>query len=405
MVKPTARSSFALSAALLASAAALVGCEGKTGPAMKIVVAQGALGGRCNAPPSNATVPASGITTLRLSVLRHTGATRVFVCDRTFAVPKDQPHLRLPTDGVDSFDLVAEGFTEATASDPDNAVHGAFRRRATGVLLNVDPNAPNVTELDQLRMLPTEAGSCTDNAMSIGRAFHTATKLPDGTVLIIGGAIASATNPGAEDFSDSLQLAGTMEIYEPRTGQFRSLTETAAPKPRAFHQAFLLNNAPPYRILLVGGAVIDDATQPALAQNRFYPGPRLIPVNGFTALTTKAGGAEIVTFDPAANSVTRETVTGFPPAMYQAGAPFLGGGVVSDGLDYASIPPLPVKQTAALQTGEVSARSNASIVPRYGATLTTMHDGTMLLWGGNYDTATREPTGEYITGGNGGGTI
>ncbi len=384
----------------------LAACDGKTGPTMKIVVAQGAVGGRCNGPPSDATVPTSGISTLRMSVLRRTGSTRVFVCDRVFEVPKDQPHLKLPIDGVDTFDIIAEGFASAASTDPDNTVHGSFRRKASGILLGVDPKATMVKELDQLRMLPTEASSCAEDTLSVGRAFHTATKLPDGTVLLVGGTIASSTNPNAEDFSETLQLTGAIEIYDPKTGTFTNVTEATAGKPRAFHNAFLMNATPPYRILVVGGATIDDATQPAFGLSRnFHPGPRLIPVNMFTPLSTKVAGAEVLVYDPVAKSVSRESVSGFTPAMFQAGAPVPGGGTVSDGLDYAALPPTAVKQAAALQQGETSARTGTAIVPRFGATLTTMHDGTQLLWGGNYDMNNREPTGEYLTGGNGGTSI
>lgn len=380
---------------------AFAGCEGKTGPAMKIVVAQGATNGRCNADAVDTTVPTSGITQLRLSVLRRTGNTRTFVCDRVFQVPKEQPHLKLPIGATaDAFDIVAEGF--AKQSD------ATFQRKATGQLRAVDPADKTVKELDDLRMLPTEAASCANNPLRIGRAFHTSTKLPNGQVLVVGGAIASATNPMQEDaVGDKFQLDGTVEVYDPKTGRFTSITETTAPKVRAFHQAFLLNESPPYRILVVGGATIDDPTKPALGLGGLIPGPRLVPVDqSFVPFTTKAAGAEILTYDPTANTIARETVSGFTPALFQAGGAFAGGGMVSDGIDYAQTATIgAVKQSAAFHQGEVAPRAGTSVVPRYGATLSPLHDGSQLLWGGNYDMTTPEPIGEYLAGAGGSGAI
>lgn len=385
-------------AALLAFA----GCESKTGPAMKIVVAQGATNGRCNSEAVDTTVPTSGISQLRLSVLRRTGNTRTFVCDRVFQVPKEQPHLKLPIGAMgDAFDIVAEGFAKQNDA--------SFQRKATGQLLAVDPADKTVKELDDLRMLPTETASCANNPLSIGRAFHSATKLPNGQVLVVGGTIASATNPMQEDaVGDTFQLAGTAELYDPKTGRFTSITEATPPKARAFHQAFLLNETPPYRVLVVGGVTIDDPTKPALGLGGLVPGPRLVPVDQtFVAFTSKAAGAEILTYDPTARTLSREPVTGFTPALFQAGGAFAGGGMVSDGVDFAQTAAIgAVKQSAALHQGEVAPRTGTSVVPRYGATLSPLHDGSQLLWGGNYDVMnTPEPIGEYLAGAGGTGSI
>ena len=78
-------------------------------------------------------------------------------------------------------------------------------------------------------------------SMSVARAYHTATLLLNGRVLVAGG---------LSSFDDSGfgVVTGTTEMYEPATNTWR----TSAPMlyPRTFHSAVLLNSG---RVLVVGG--------------------------------------------------------------------------------------------------------------------------------------------------------
>jgi hypothetical protein len=104
-----------------------------------------------------------------------------------------------------------------------------------------------------------------NNAFGGQRAGHTVTELPDGRIIVIGGA--RMTDGGGIAGTPIAEFVGTIEIYEPFNGYWTTLrdSETAqlndgsgrvedAPMrlsvPRAFHTATLLDD---HRILVVGG--------------------------------------------------------------------------------------------------------------------------------------------------------
>ncbi|HKT24956.1 MAG TPA: kelch repeat-containing protein [Terriglobales bacterium] len=77
-------------------------------------------------------------------------------------------------------------------------------------------------------------------SLSIGRFGHSATLLPDGRVMILGGTTTEEIGPS--------QQVQTAEVYDPGTGKFHFLGYTALG--RGLHALTLLNNG---RYLLVGG--------------------------------------------------------------------------------------------------------------------------------------------------------
>lgn len=86
------------------------------------------------------------------------------------------------------------------------------------------------------------------------RVGHTATALPDGRVLIIGGARMEA--------GLITEIYSSMEIYDPNEGVFQALSAPfALQSPRAWHSATLLEDG---RVLVVGGlSTIDGRQTPA----------------------------------------------------------------------------------------------------------------------------------------------
>ena len=84
--------------------------------------------------------------------------------------------------------------------------------------------------------------------MGSPRQGQTATLLPDGRVLVVGGA-------GEARLEEGPAYSATAELYDPRTGRWNE-TESLT-MARAGHTATLLPNG---KVLVVGGSVGDDAT-------------------------------------------------------------------------------------------------------------------------------------------------
>jgi hypothetical protein len=80
-------------------------------------------------------------------------------------------------------------------------------------------------------------------AMSIGRGGHTATLLPNGKVLVVGGLDRWGTN----------HTLASAELYDPASGQFAPTAGSLITK-RNFHTATLLNTG---KVLIAGGAYTD----------------------------------------------------------------------------------------------------------------------------------------------------
>jgi hypothetical protein len=96
-----------------------------------------------------------------------------------------------------------------------------------------------------LRTVRPAVWTVTGGMVEAYRVFHTATLLPDGTILAVGG---------APDFTERSTLASA-ELYDPRAGTW---TETATmAQARWRHTATLLPNG---KVLVVGGAAEDRGT-------------------------------------------------------------------------------------------------------------------------------------------------
>jgi hypothetical protein len=94
------------------------------------------------------------------------------------------------------------------------------------------------------------------------RAFHSATLLPNGQVLLFGGVAADPTAFATnlrEPKDDRAYATDKAEVYDPVERTFQELRISSSLghtiQPRAFHQAFLLPSPPagPYYVALVGG--------------------------------------------------------------------------------------------------------------------------------------------------------
>jgi len=409
-----------LLAALATCAAAA--CSGNTGPPMRIRLAHAATDdARCFVPgggPQPADEPLPGVTlddspldplrvdTVRISIRTHApgDVTGTFLCDRVLKVPRDVPSLQLPRSGAQSLDIYAEAFAPLAAGDT------VPRRVAVGSLLGVPLSSKTIPDL---RLYPDERFRCLNQKLNRPRAFHTATLLPDGEVLIVGG-LTPTPNADDEAFGASpLFLTAEAEVYDPSTNTFLQVAEDDAPLPRAFHQAAFVGTTGDgkYQVLLVGGATAD-ATQSAFGANTggAAPGTRIVPFDTsgtlINPLPIAAADAELLTYDPATHSATRTVMGGFTKGVYQGAAMFADGMAVAGGIDWNSMPLQPmatIKRVEVSRAMEAPPRFFTLPTPRMGATLTALNDDRALVWGGQI--APTDPAGEHITGLSAGGTM
>jgi hypothetical protein len=177
--------------------------------------------------------------TVRVSVVkRDAQGAPSFVCDAVARVPDERPNLALDAGGT--YELYAEWFDPAGA----RAAQGFLPTLSQAEQQGVDPLP-----------LPLFGGgwSCPPGGLKEGRAFHSATLLPWGEVLLIGGLTAMP-----EQGPSTFQLLNSSEVYDPRTGRTVEVKDQdpgVVPKARAFHHAAILDydGVDTVRLLISGG--------------------------------------------------------------------------------------------------------------------------------------------------------
>ena len=182
-------------------------------------------------------------------------------------------------------------------------------------------------------------------SMSVGRADHTATPLPDGRVLIAGGSTQYVPTRLTSEY------VATAELYNPVTGTF-SMTGSMAVA-RGGHSATLL---PGGRVLIAGGDVSGSGW--SLASAELYD-----PATG--------------TFSPT-GSMTVARVRQ-PATLLKDGRVLIAGGMVD--ARGVSMPELASAELYNPKTGSFTSTGSMS-VSRMWHTATLLPDGRVLLAGG-----------------------
>ena len=219
------------------------------------------------------------------------------------------------------------------------------------------------------------------NKMGTPRVFHTATKLPDGRVLVAGGFFVATGTDALCPGGTCVHLTATesVDIYDPLTGSFDSESGLQLTHPRGLHTATLL---PDGRIFIAGGC------EKALWRVDFPTGPASV-----VEVDTDEGGfgtagptAEII--NPATGMI-EELQEPLPTSRAYHGDVLLPNGdvLLLGGMGPDNNQALQSTVRYSVSTGTFEETASSMAVPRQGMLLIPYGSGTVLIWGGNHPPA------------------
>ncbi|HEY3351763.1 MAG TPA: kelch repeat-containing protein [Polyangia bacterium] len=196
----------------------------------------------------------------------------------------------------------ADAARDAGRADAGPGPSGAATLIASGQTSGVDLRG---TGTYTLYLDESRAFSCVGNPTSFARSFHSATLIPDGRVLLVGGLVGDV-NGGATVDATRLYATANVELYDPATQTFTTLEDKLpdARVARAFHDAYLLESADPTTVslLLVGGvAPKDKETTPIIDMHE------QAVLNLSPSTQTKPAPVEVLVIDLPTGTYTHST--------------------------------------------------------------------------------------------------
>lgn len=185
---------------------------------------------------------------------------------------------------------------------------------------------------EDIYLHPSGASTCTRLGAGQARAFHSATLLPNGQVLLLGGITGGRDDQKfyvaqSANQPTPAKLLSDAEIYDPQTHRFESVTANDLSAHYAFHKALMLPSPAggPYRLLVVGGFQSNDGT----LQIRGPGMSKGLPIFHFgPTVGTKAAEARLVSYDPDTKTITSTPLPDIVPRMFPAAKSQLVGNVL-----------------------------------------------------------------------------
>ncbi len=333
-------------------------------------------GGAC--PPPATTPPVvTGATTVRLTFRDE--LDRTLRCDAVVPLGGEAPYVAVP-DRASPVTMYVEYFD------------GSGALLARGQRGNVSLTGEATI---QIHVQPTDAYVCPLGTAATARAFHSATPLPNGEVLLLGGLVGEAGGDSTA-FSPSAgaYVSSAAEIYDPIERRFYSLTITGL-LPRAFHEVVVLGmEGASIELLVVGGVGVGG--DPAAGGN-----VAVLPTGGTAAPWTSVAAdlpmmragtialpPEILLYDPATRTVTRSELVGGPLARV-FGTATLPGAAPGEGIAVVGGKTMAGANELAHESVNIADGTSAGAVnghPRLGATVTAISATEAVVWGGNLTT-------------------
>lgn len=231
--------------------------------------------------------------------------------------------------------------------------------------------------------------TCARSPLQTGRAFHTATPLPDGRILLVGGISSeTAASNCAPAGSNCRNLAATdtADIYDPRTG--RVFAAGSLSRPRAFHAAAALADG---RVVIVGGS--GSGKLNTLAPFPVVPDSAIRDIEVYDPATNTFG---VVGQDPEASGRTFAAGATVMAGLNKGAAVFAGGGAPA--LVTLPDPMTPSNNVvSSLRSSILCAAAGGTVectagpdmnARRAGHVMAPLTDGSLLVWGGNMENGT-----------------
>jgi N-acetylneuraminic acid mutarotase len=213
-----------------------------------------------------------------LSSRHRSGAVAVLADGSVFVSGGETPSV--PVTAVERYDPSSGQWTGAGGVDTARRGHTATALQDGRVLLvGGCCDATGQALLSAAEIFdPVHGGVQPTGSLATARAFHTATLLPDGRVVVAGG------------FDNFAGTTASVEIYDPATGRFEP--GGALQAPRALHAAILLTDG---RVLVLGGQTASEKTDVFdPAADRWDIGPALQPASKLPTATLLSNGKVLV---------------------------------------------------------------------------------------------------------------